>query len=315
MSHDTTSHRHVGQISPNKNMSSRCTTAAFTLSAGPDGLRCLVPTRPRELSLLCSSCSSARTFALGLPSAKPSRACPCPRLVVILSPSGPPTGDFHPISSCPCRAYTRRCTGPTTAGFARFRGPVISSVGRLKGSSSANLESASEVPRRSWPRCFVAGRTSCPGRTQGRDKWIRPPSSTSSVSGAIFPRRVHCRVPAERSRRGSESRLPFCRRENQSFPSTQLPRCRARPARVRMASLDGETKGTRSGVASTDINSQKSTAAPPVSGSAWQRCAVGKGCVAAQQTVAADAPLNGDVGRPDGATEGRKNETDYRSHV
>jgi hypothetical protein len=24
----------------------------------------------------------------------------------------PPTGDLHPISSCPCRAYTRRSSGP-----------------------------------------------------------------------------------------------------------------------------------------------------------------------------------------------------------
>ena len=25
--------------------------------------------------------------------------------------SGTPTGDFHPISSCPCRAYTTACSG------------------------------------------------------------------------------------------------------------------------------------------------------------------------------------------------------------
>ncbi|MDF9390982.1 MULTISPECIES: hypothetical protein [Methylococcus] len=39
-----------------------------------------------------------------------SRDCPCRRLVVILAQrmgiTGTPTGDFHPISSCPCRAYT-----------------------------------------------------------------------------------------------------------------------------------------------------------------------------------------------------------------
>ena len=79
MSHDTTSHRHVGQISPNKNMSSRCTTAGFTLPAVPDGLRCLVPTRPQtEPSMrflfvgshLCARASFGQSLAsLPLPSA------------------------------------------------------------------------------------------------------------------------------------------------------------------------------------------------------------------------------------------------------
>lgn len=39
--------RHAGQISPNKNMRFRCTIAAFTLSAGSLGLRCVVRTRPQ----------------------------------------------------------------------------------------------------------------------------------------------------------------------------------------------------------------------------------------------------------------------------
>jgi len=76
---ELTRHRLVGQISPNKNMSPRCTTAAFTPSAEPQGfvIGCRLARRP---GLLCDFCSSARTFALGLPSDKPSRACPCPRL-------------------------------------------------------------------------------------------------------------------------------------------------------------------------------------------------------------------------------------------
>jgi len=68
----------------------------------------------RDLSLLCGFCPSARTFALGLPSDIPSRVCPCRRLVVIVVHNvdipGTPTGDFHPISSCPCRAYTNACS-------------------------------------------------------------------------------------------------------------------------------------------------------------------------------------------------------------
>ena len=70
---------HAGQISPNKNMNSRCTTAALTLSPVPGGLRHLVLTRPetepsmRFLSVgshLCARASSRQTLAgLPLPSA------------------------------------------------------------------------------------------------------------------------------------------------------------------------------------------------------------------------------------------------------
>ncbi len=89
-------------------------------------------------------CPSARTFALGVaalrnpaslttparsilvpgvhcsypaahPSDIPSRVCLYRRLVVIfvhmMDITGTPIGDFHPISSCPCRAYTNRCSG------------------------------------------------------------------------------------------------------------------------------------------------------------------------------------------------------------
>ena len=107
----------AGQISPNKNMRLRCTTAAFTLSAELSGfvVWCQLA---RRLSLRCGSCSSARNFALGLPSDKSSRPCPCPRLVVILIASSSPTADFHRISSCPCRAYTVPSTGQSTSGAA-----------------------------------------------------------------------------------------------------------------------------------------------------------------------------------------------------
>ena len=116
-------HRRLGaraeQISPNKNMRFRCTTAAFTLSAELSGfvVWCQLA---RRLSLRCGSCSSARNFALGLPSDKPSRSCPCPRLVVILIASSPPTADFHRISSCPCRAYTSGCSRQSPAAFVRW---------------------------------------------------------------------------------------------------------------------------------------------------------------------------------------------------
>ncbi len=62
------------------------------------------------LSLLCGFCSSSRTFALRLPSDPSSRRRPCLRLVLLLvsitmNTIGSRTGDLHPISSRPCRAY------------------------------------------------------------------------------------------------------------------------------------------------------------------------------------------------------------------
>ena len=70
---------HAEQISPNKNMSYRCTTAAFTLSPVPGGFRHLVLTHPetersmRFLSVgshLCTQASFRQPLAvLPLPSA------------------------------------------------------------------------------------------------------------------------------------------------------------------------------------------------------------------------------------------------------
>jgi hypothetical protein len=63
------------------------------------------------LSLICGFCSSSRTFAIGLPSDPSSWRRPCLRLVLLLvsitmNTIGSRTGDLHPISSRPCRAYT-----------------------------------------------------------------------------------------------------------------------------------------------------------------------------------------------------------------
>ncbi len=102
---------HVEQISPNKDMNFQCTTAAFTVSHEPEGF-VIFGSLAQRLSLVCDFCPSARTFALRLPPHRPSRDCTCLKLVVVISRRlyrqsnvGSPTGDFHPISSCPCRAY------------------------------------------------------------------------------------------------------------------------------------------------------------------------------------------------------------------
>ena len=103
---------HGKQISPDKNVSFPCTTAAFTLPPEPAGFVVLCQLA-QELSLVCPAHwrdPSARTFALRLPSDLSSRGRPCLRLVLLvvfisLNTIGSRTGDFHPISSRPCRAY------------------------------------------------------------------------------------------------------------------------------------------------------------------------------------------------------------------
>ncbi len=58
---------HGNQISQDKNVSFPCTTDAFTLPLEPAGFVVLCQLA-QELSLICGFCSSARTFAIGLPS-------------------------------------------------------------------------------------------------------------------------------------------------------------------------------------------------------------------------------------------------------
>ena len=70
-------HGPYGQISPDKDVNCGYTTAAFTLSPEPEGFVVLCQLA-RRLSLVCHFCSSARSFALRLPSDPASRRCPCP---------------------------------------------------------------------------------------------------------------------------------------------------------------------------------------------------------------------------------------------
>ncbi len=78
----------VGQISPlfikRGNMNFHCTTAAFTVSRNRMASWSLAHS-PRRLGLICDFCSSARTFALGLPPHSTSRGCTYRRLVVIIA--------------------------------------------------------------------------------------------------------------------------------------------------------------------------------------------------------------------------------------
>jgi hypothetical protein len=103
-----------GQISPDKNVNFHDATAAFTVSPEPGALSCRADL-PGDSALYAVSVRRLNRFALRLPSDGPSRFRPCLRLVLVqmcntlLQDSR--TGDLHPISSRPCRAYTRCCSG------------------------------------------------------------------------------------------------------------------------------------------------------------------------------------------------------------
>ena len=75
---------HDVRISPDKNMSFPCATAAFTLPHEPSGFVMLCQLA-QGLSLVCGFCPSARTFANGLPSDPSLRRRPCLRLILLLA--------------------------------------------------------------------------------------------------------------------------------------------------------------------------------------------------------------------------------------
>jgi hypothetical protein len=73
---------HVEQISPGKNMILPYTTAAFTLPQRSGRASSCGADSPWGSALICSFCSSARRFALGLLSDARSPLRPCRRLVL-----------------------------------------------------------------------------------------------------------------------------------------------------------------------------------------------------------------------------------------
>ena len=74
--------RDVKQISPGKSMIFPCTTAAFTIPKRSGWASSCCADLPRSSALICSFCSSARSFALGLLSDGRSLFRPCRRLVL-----------------------------------------------------------------------------------------------------------------------------------------------------------------------------------------------------------------------------------------
>ena len=70
-----------------------------------------------------------------LPLHKASRLCSCLLLIIAVHLNktyrGSLIGDLHPISSCPCRAYTNR-PRPTRECFVALRGEFLGRAARLK---------------------------------------------------------------------------------------------------------------------------------------------------------------------------------------
>ena len=78
--------RKVEQISPGKSMIFPCTTAAFTIPHRSGWASSCDADSPWGSALICSFCSSARRFALGLLSDGRSPFRPCRRLVLFKLP-------------------------------------------------------------------------------------------------------------------------------------------------------------------------------------------------------------------------------------
>jgi hypothetical protein len=122
----------------------------------------------------------ARNVSRKCPLFASSRATVCEplQLVVVSVPKdipGTPTGDFHPISSCPCRAYTCRSTRPL--GFASRR--VNSGVCAVH---AVMLGGESPLSRCAWSR-----RTS---EAQGRHREVGSEGSVERMCGATDRNRI-----------------------------------------------------------------------------------------------------------------------------
>ena len=125
---------HGKQISPDKNANFPCTNAAFTLPPEPAGF-VLLCQLAQGLSLICGFCSPDQVrgrlwlarVRFGFLRTPPRGDAPrfsgsstCLRLLLLvvfisMNTIGSRTGDFHPISSRPCRAYTTTCSRPPSA--------------------------------------------------------------------------------------------------------------------------------------------------------------------------------------------------------
>ena len=123
-------------------MNCPCATASFTVSLEPSGFVVLCQLAP-ETRPSMTFLSVGSHLCRWLPPDPFSRRRPCLKLVVVhlsapklssIWMAGSPTGDFHPISSRPCWAYTirlERADGRSWWGCQGYLPPLILVVSAL----------------------------------------------------------------------------------------------------------------------------------------------------------------------------------------
>ena len=213
-SHDP-SRPHARQISPNKNMNCQCTTAAFTLSPVPGGLRHLVLTRPetepsmRFLSVgshLCARASFRQSLA-GLPLPSASSYSRPPRGHYRYSYRGLSPHQFMPMSgvhkSLEADVCSAGCACSTNAAqLRRSAAPARSCAASRRGSLRARTSSSTAGRFRDCPK-HRSGPAGPEISQAGPRKW-----TTDSVGWAAGRPRT-----CQRRRRpwlgGGSGRFPF----------------------------------------------------------------------------------------------------------
>ena len=122
--------RNAGQISPGKNMILPYTTAAFTLPQWSGRASSCCADSPWGSALICSFCSSARRFALGLLSDGRSPFRPCRRLVLfkwsmIMTTLQTMYRGLAPHKNMPMPAHTRPYSGHSRYHDCSAEGSVM----------------------------------------------------------------------------------------------------------------------------------------------------------------------------------------------
>jgi len=132
-------------------------------------------------------------------------------------------------------------------------------------STSANLEPASKVPRRSGTRGALARGASRAGGAARPDEGLPAPPATDSVARARLAGRLHRRISTRRSRGGREPRLSLCSRADHSGSGARPSHGHARSARLRVAAFAREAECPRSGAVSRAAQNQTPNPASSIS--------------------------------------------------
>ncbi len=172
---------------PDRSSSRSPRIRACTVAAQPRHL----PDLPYHRASTCGAVSPQRSgpsmpfvflgsqLCRGLPSDDPSRRRLCRKLVIRVVHSvdgGSLTGDLHPTSTCPCRAYTtssRRTRAAVITDFVLRRSMAPGHIQHLVGAGRSSVT----VRRRTSPYSFTSRLTKCrDGADSNRNVLVPPPS-------------------------------------------------------------------------------------------------------------------------------------------